>query len=115
MTRRAPNRHELDSVERAEDLGGYIEKMRQRCDIAPYRDRQIHFEAKLSRVEASFVVRDEGSGFDPSSIPDPLQAKNLDAISGRGITLMRMFMDEVAYNDVGNQVTLIKRAGANVA
>jgi serine/threonine-protein kinase RsbW len=42
-------------------------------------------------------VRDEGSGFDPSSVPDPLAAENLLKGEGRGIFFMRSFMDEVSY------------------
>ena len=43
-------------------------------------------------------------------MPDPTAAENLLAVSGRGIMLMRTFMDEVKYNAKGNAVTLIKHA-----
>jgi serine/threonine-protein kinase RsbW len=42
-------------------------------------------------------VRDEGQGFDPSSIPDPVAPENLLRVNGRGIFFMRSFMDEVDY------------------
>ena len=76
---------------------------------SPYRDRRIHVEAKLSREQAVFVIRDEGCGFDPALLPDPTDPANLEKSSGRGVLLMRTFMDEVCYNTVGNQVTLRKR------
>ena len=66
-------------------------------------------KAKLCREEAVFVVQDEGPGFDPSSLPDPTEPANLERVSGRGVLLMRTFMDEVSYNQVGNEVTLVKR------
>ncbi|HZY87852.1 MAG TPA: response regulator [Gemmataceae bacterium] len=74
----------------------------------PYRDRRIHVLARLSRSQAVFVVRDEGPGFDVSALPaaDVLSAERE---SGRGVTLMRALMDEVAYNAAGNEVTLTKR------
>jgi anti-sigma regulatory factor (Ser/Thr protein kinase) len=56
-----------------------------------------------------FVIRDEGPGFDPRQLPDPTAPTNLEKPSGRGLLLMRTFMDEVVYNDAGNQVTLVKR------
>lgn len=55
------------------------------------------------------VVRDEGAGFDPSEVPDPTQAQSIDFEHGRGIFLMRQFMDEVHYQDDGREVLLRKR------
>lgn len=55
------------------------------------------------------VIRDEGDGFDASVIPDPTDPANLERSYGRGQLLMQTFMDEVKYNDAGNQVTCIKR------
>ena len=65
--------------------------------------------AKLSPAEAHFVIRDEGPGFDPSACPDPTDPANLEKRSGRGLLLIRTFMDEVAFNEAGNQITLVKR------
>ncbi|HOF18390.1 MAG TPA: ATP-binding protein [Phycisphaerae bacterium] len=52
---------------------------------------------------------DEGTGFDPTRVPDPTADENLEKPSGRGLMLMRAYMDEVRYNDRGNQVFLMKR------
>jgi serine/threonine-protein kinase RsbW len=57
-------------------------------------------------------VRDEGPGFDPTRVPDPLAPENLSKSSGRGLFLMRMLMDEVAFrclSDGGMEVTMRKR------
>jgi serine/threonine-protein kinase RsbW len=57
-------------------------------------------------------VRDEGRGFDPSSIPDPVAPENLLRVNGRGIFFMRSFMDEVDYAfplKGGTVVRMIKR------
>ena len=66
-------------------------------------------EARITRYEAAFAIRDEGAGFDPDALPDPTDPANIEKTSGRGIFLMRAFMDEVLYNDVGNAVVLVKR------
>ena len=62
----------------------------------------------ISRATGTFTVRDEGPGFDPSKLPDPTDPANLEKISGRGLLLMRTFMDEVRFNATGNEVTMVK-------
>ncbi len=74
----------------------------------PYRDRRIFVKLKLAPDEARFVVRDEGPGFDPGTIPGLGEAGTLEGQTGRGLSLMRTFMDELTFNDVGNEVTLVK-------
>ena len=59
------------------------------------------------RLEAT--VRDQGAGFDPTSIPDPTLPENRSRPCGRGVFLMRELLDEVSYNDQGNEVTLVLR------
>jgi anti-sigma regulatory factor (Ser/Thr protein kinase) len=63
---------------------------------------------RLSRQEAEFVIRDEGPGFAPDKLPDPTDTSNLERSSGRGVLLMRAFMDEVSFNAQGNEVTMRK-------
>lgn len=85
---------------------------RQRCLEEPYRNRRIFVDACVSREVARFVVRDEGCGFDPTKLPDPCDPENLEKPSGRGILLMRSFMDEITFSEKGNEVTLVKRGVA---
>jgi serine/threonine-protein kinase RsbW len=59
------------------------------------------------------TVRDEGRGFDPDALPDPLSPENLLKSSGRGIFLMRNFMDEITLRRApqgGMEVFMMKRA-----
>jgi anti-sigma regulatory factor (Ser/Thr protein kinase) len=100
---------ELASAHREGERKAYRRLVETRLETPPYRDRTIHVDANMSRTEAAFVIRDEGPGFDASQLPDPTDPENLEKASGRGLLLMKTFMDEMVFNDVGNQVTLIKR------
>ena len=55
------------------------------------------------------MIRDEGSGFDTSKIPNPGVADSLEQEGVHGLLLMQTFMDEVVFNDEGNEVRMVKR------
>jgi serine/threonine-protein kinase RsbW len=63
-----------------------------------------------------FTVSDQGKGLDPDSVPDPLAPENLLRGSGRGIFLIRSFMDEVHFKQLnpGTELTLIKHLGSTI-
>lgn len=75
----------------------------------PYASRRVRVTARLTPARAAFVIQDQGPGFDLTKVPDPTDPMFLDRPSGRGVLLMRTFMDEVRYNATGNRVTLVKR------
>ena len=54
-----------------------------------------------------FIIRDEGAGFDFSSLPDPTAPENLEEPGGRGIFLMRHLSDEVRFTEEGSVVELL--------
>jgi serine/threonine-protein kinase RsbW len=55
------------------------------------------------------VVRDEGEGFDPSLLDDPTKPENIERATGRGIFLIRQFMDEVQFRDQGREIQMKKK------
>ncbi|MDA1008061.1 MAG: ATP-binding protein [Planctomycetota bacterium] len=69
----------------------------------------IRIEWTIDTADIRLVIEDEGGGFEPECVPDPTMAENLDVPSGRGIVLMRAYMDEVSFNDLGNRVEMVKR------
>jgi CheY-like chemotaxis protein/anti-sigma regulatory factor (Ser/Thr protein kinase) len=99
---------EISSKLREEDHRQYHETAVARAGQSPYREREIHVGVKVTPTQAIYSIRDEGPGFDPSTLPDPTDPANLDRPCGRGMLLMRTFMDNVIYNDKGNEVTLFK-------
>ena len=100
---------EVSSRAREKRARQYETLVARRRKQAPYRDRHIRVSASLDRNEARFVVEDEGPGFDAAGLPDPRDPANLERLGGRGVLLMKTFMDDVAYNDRGNVVTMVKR------
>ncbi len=100
---------EVSSELRLQNDCAYEKLVAFRREKDPYRDRKLKVNARFTPREAEFVIRDEGPGFDVSQVPDPTDLENLDRPSGRGLLLMRAFLDEVHHNEKGNEVTLIKR------
>jgi len=104
---------ELSSSLKETDADAFHRLAEERCRQSPYQERHIEIEARLASDQAVFIVRDEGCGFDPSLLPDPTDPANLEKASGRGILLMRAFMDHVAFNQRGNEVTMVKQPCGN--
>lgn len=72
--------------------------------------RSVHLHIEVSRDSVVRVcVTDEGSGFNPESVPDPLRTSALLAEGGRGLFLMRELADDVSYEDDGRRVVLTLR------
>ncbi len=81
-------------------------------------DKRVEIDLELGPDELVVRVRDEGQGFDPGDLNDPLAPENRLRPNGRGIFYMQKFMDEIDYDfrpGRGTQVTLRKRltSGAN--
>jgi anti-sigma regulatory factor (Ser/Thr protein kinase) len=71
--------------------------------------KRVLVEVTMAEGRVQAIVKDQGAGFDPASIPDPTRPENLTRPCGRGVFLMRQLLDEVWYNDRGNEVTLVLR------
>ncbi|NLW86881.1 MAG: ATP-binding protein [Planctomycetes bacterium] len=67
---------------------------------------RVEYETDASKVR--IAVTDEGGGFDPLDVPDPTADENLEKPSGRGIMLMRVYMDSVEYSPDGSRVVMVK-------
>jgi serine/threonine-protein kinase RsbW len=74
-------------------------------------DKRVGLTFEQKGPELVITITDQGHGLKPESIPDPLAPENLLKQSGRGIFLIRAFMDEVRFRNLepGTEITLIKR------
>ena len=75
-----------------------------KCD--PNKKITVRYLVTEERIEIE--IYDEGDGFEPGSVPDPTLPENIDRPHGRGIMLMRSYLDKVEYHGDGNAVRLVK-------
>lgn len=78
--------------------------------------KRVHVVCRCSiDGDVSITIRDQGRGFDSRAVPDPTTADNLQSEHGRGIFLMRAFMDEVSFSDGGTAVHMRKKSNVGSA
>jgi CheY-like chemotaxis protein/anti-sigma regulatory factor (Ser/Thr protein kinase) len=100
---------EVSSTLREGDDSRFHRALHDRRQLEPYKSRRIHVHIHETPDEVYYSIRDEGPGFNPGTVPDPTEPANLEKVSGRGLLLIRTFMDHVAFNSTGNEITMIKR------
>ena len=71
-------------------------------------DKKVALRYLVNRERIDVYVADEGSGFNPNLVPDPTKEENLTCPSGRGIMLMRAYMNLVEFNEKGNEIRIVK-------
>ena len=73
-------------------------------------DKKVKLDFERTRRDLVITIRDQGKGLDLDKLPDPLAPENLMKTSGRGIFLIRSFMDEVQIHpsQTGTEVKLVK-------
>lgn len=100
---------ELDSELRQVDERHFFNLAEVRRIEAPYHERKIEIRAQVDRRSVAFAITDEGPGFDTSLIDRPVDPEDLLRVGGRGLLLIRTFMDEVQFNDKGNAIIMTKQ------
>lgn len=70
--------------------------------------RKVSFEYLITPTIFDITIADQGSGFKPDKVPDPRQGENIYKMGGRGLLLMKTYMDIVEYNERGNKVHMAK-------
>jgi len=80
----------------------------ERRGLEPYCSRRIKVHVQLDREAARFVVGDDGPGYDTALFDRPVQPEDLNRLGGRGLLLIRTFMDHVSFNKTGSQIAMVK-------
>lgn len=84
----------------------FLNAVRHGNKMDPNKEVRVGYVVDLDKVEVS--IADEGDGFDPESVPDPRFGENLLKPDGRGLFLMRAYMNMVKFNERGNCVRMVK-------
>lgn len=100
---------ELSSELKESNPAGHDALMQERRNTKPYCDRRVRVTVSEGTGEIACAVSDDGAGFDTSTLPDPTDPAHLERTSGRGLFLIRTFMDDVAHTDGGRTITMVKR------
>ena len=66
--------------------------------------KKVYLNYTITNDLLKIIIRDEGNGFDYNNLPEVV----IDDESGRGLLLIRNFMDEVSFNESGNEITMVK-------
>ena len=99
---------ELKSETRLENPKLFYETAGKKRELEPYKNRKVMVHYEINRNSAKYVVRDEGKGFTHSNLFDSEDPENLPRIKGRGLVMIMNFMDEVFWNDKGNEITMVR-------
>ena len=98
----------IDSSLKEKDWSAFDDLIKQRQADENFGSKQVRVAFTHGPGELTFEVGDEGSGFDPASLPDPTRPESWLKLSGRGILFIRSYMDDVSWNPVGNVITMTK-------
>ena len=74
-------------------------------------DKTVTVIMRCDDEQVEIQITDQGTGFDPSAVPDPRSDELIEVPGGRGVLLISEIMSRVEYNDVGNQITMVKIKG----
>ena len=94
---------------KAHESGNYSDLLDARLQDEKLGSRRIEVFYRLWPEGVEFTIRDQGHGFDWRGAMDAIYADGIVRHPGRGIILTSYFVDEIKYNDIGNEVRLLKR------
>lgn len=84
----------------------FVNAMRHGNEMDP--DKVVKIDYTVDSEKFEIWIEDEGAGFDPQSVPDPRCGDNLYKPNGRGLLLMRSYMDMVEHDERGNKVHMVR-------
>ena len=103
---------EVSSDLRQEDEKLFYAEAETRRHEEPFKTRKIYVAAELDRDSVTYTIRDEGPGFNVAKLDEPFDPESLMRVGGRGMLLIRTFMDEIQHNAAGNEIRMVKRRKA---
>lgn len=84
----------------------YFSLVDERCKNT---DKRVRVRTFYTPEQLEVTIEDDGDGFDPSKIPDPIKGSSVNLYSGRGIFLTKLNIDEIYFNEKGNTVRVVRK------
>ncbi|MDR1635752.1 MAG: ATP-binding protein [Treponema sp.] len=84
-----------------------VELVAEKCKDPAIRGRKVEFLWDIGRYITTFVIRDEGPGFNVQAHLEKIARQDILSLHGRGIRIAQMFSSELKYNEKGNEVTMV--------
>jgi hypothetical protein len=79
----------------------------EKCKNPEVAKKRVYLEYAITPAKSQFKIRDEGDGFDWQNVKNPLDSKNIYELHGRGILMTKHFVNDMQYNEKGNEVTFV--------
>ena len=98
---------ELDSALKEDGTDKFAELAKERCQQSPWKDRNVTVTELATPMGIWITIADEGQGFDVAAALERANDPMAMLASGRGLIMMRAFTDDLVFDSVGNEVTLI--------
>ena len=92
-----------------DNMGNMLNLIDERAKLEENKNKKILITYQLNEEKVIYQINDEGKGFNMDDIPDPTDPNNILKSHGRGIMMSRLYFDDFFYNDIGNQLTMIKK------
>lgn len=77
-------------------------------------EKQVSVQCTIDEYRMRVVVQDQGEGFEPDSVPDPTEEEYLERPSGRGLLLMRAYLNHCEYSDGGRRLTMERERNSDL-
>jgi DNA-binding response OmpR family regulator len=92
-----------------EETGGLEALVKQRLADPTYGSRRIHVSASYEKDRVEYRIRDEGQGFNPADFEELRSLSSTTALHGRGLALIRHYMDDVDWAKGGSEIVLVRK------
>lgn len=104
----------IDSKIKNEALqkGTFDNLLKERMKEEPFASKKVVIEYLSDDKNVTFIITDEGEGFNWRAIPDPTKEENVRKSHGRGLLMVSSCMDEISFNEKGNKITITKYLGS---
>jgi anti-sigma regulatory factor (Ser/Thr protein kinase) len=91
-----------------------VDLIAEKCKNPEIAKRRVFFEWDIQKTGSTFLIRDEGKGFDVKKLNRKIEEEGPFSLHGRGVRMATMLAEKLIYNDIGNEVTMVFKHSPSV-